>query len=150
MSQLIQFLSTSSASGSCKKAIAPVVYQGDLTIAAATGATALQLLAPIAAGSPAAFGGQIVNKGCNSLLATINYLNGDDCDVCTSPDTLSVVPVTVVIPKNSAFPIPDGFLTGITVQTLDAAGVPVAVQVAQDVDFYSAFQPCCGSAVLVP
>jgi len=150
MSQLIQFLSTGSAAGSCKKAKAPVVYQGDLTVAVTTGAAALPLLAPIAAGLPAAFGGQVVNRGCHALLATINYLNGDDCDDCTTPDALTVVPITVVIPKNAAFPIPDGFLTGITVQTLDAAGAPVNVQVAQDVDFYSAFQPCCGSAVLVP
>lgn len=150
MSQLIQFLSNGSATGSCKKAKAPVVYQGDLTVAAGTGAVALPLLAPIATGSAAAFGGQIVNKGCHALLAAITYLQGDDCDDCTTPDTLTTVVVNVTIPKNAAFPIPDGFLTGITVQTLDAAGAPVNVQAVQEVDFYSAFQPCCGASVLVP
>ena len=150
MSQLIQFLSTGSAAGSCKKAKAPVVYQGAVDIAVGTGATALPLLAPIATGSAAAFGGQIVNTGCHALLAAITYLQGDDCDDCTTPDTLTTVVVNVTIPKNAAFPIPDGFLTGITVQTLDAAGAPVNVQAVQEVDFYSAFQPCCGSPVLVP
>jgi hypothetical protein len=150
MSQLIQFLSQTSTGGSCKKAIAPVVYQSSVDILSGTGATVLPLLVSITSGNIAAFGGQVVNKGCHSLLATINYLNGDDCDECTAPDILSTVPVTVIIPKNSAFPIPDGFLTGITVQTLNSAGVPVDVQYTQEVDFYSAYQPCCGAGVLVP
>lgn len=150
MSQLIQFLASSSTGTSCKKAVVPVVYQGSIDILTGTGATATTLLPTIATGSPAAFGGQIVNKGCHALLAAITYLQGDDCDECTTPDTLTTVTVNVTIPKNAAFPIPDGFLTGITVQTLDAAGVATNVQTTQEVDFYSAYQPCCGSSVLVP
>lgn len=149
-SQLIQFLPTDGASGSCPKATAPVVTQGDLTVAVATGDVALDLLPQIASGSPAAFGGQVVNKGCHALLAAITYLDGDDCDECTTPDTLTPVVVNVTIPKNSAFPLPSGFISLIQVQTLDAAGAPVAVQVEQSVDFYSAYQPCCAGGVLVP
>jgi len=150
MSQLIQFLPSASAGGSCPKAVAPVVNQGDLTIAAGTGSALADLLPAIAAGDPAAFGGQVVNRGCHKLLATISYLDGDDCDECTTPDTLSVVVITVEIPKNSAFPLPNGFISQIQVQTLDSADAPVDVQVEQDVDYYSAYQPCCGAGVLVP
>ena len=150
MSQLISFLAPAASDGSCRKATAPVVNQGALDIAVGTGSTAQDLLAAIASGSPAAFGGQIVNRGCHALEATITYLQGDDCDECTTPDTITTVDIAVIVPKNSAFPIPDGFLSAISVVALDASGAPVDVQVAQDVDFYSAYQPCCNGGVLVP
>lgn len=147
--QLIQFLPQESSTG-CAKAVAPVVNQGALDITVGSGSALADLLPAIASGSPAAFGGQIVNKGCHDLLATISYLNGDDCDACTAPDALTVVPVPVTVPANSAFPVPNGFLTQVQVQTLDSAGAPVDVQVDQAVDFYSAYQPCCNGGVLVP
>lgn len=148
-SQLIQFLAQDAASG-CAKAIAPVVNQGALNIAVAAGSVLADLLPAIASGSPAAFGGQIVNKGCHDLLAAITYLEGDDCDTCTAPDTLTPVVINVTVPKNSAFPVPNGFIGLIQVQTLDSAGAPVNVQKEQAVDFYSAYQPCCSGGVLVP
>ena len=123
--QLISFLPSESGSGGCPKAIAPVVNQGALTIAVGTGSALQDLLPAIAAGSPAAFGGQIVNKGCYNVLVTATYLDGDDCDDCTTPDTLTGVPIVFSVPKNSAFPVPSGFITQIQVQALDSAGSPV-------------------------
>ena len=151
MSQLIQFLSQGSSSASCQTAVAPVVVQGELTIAVGTGDTLLNLVPAIATGANAGFGGQIVNKGCYDLLATITYLEGDDCDSCTTPDTLTTVVVTVQVPKNAAFPIPDGFFTTVQVQTIDAANAPVQVVSEQGVYFYSAYKPACPSCkILVP
>lgn len=147
MSTLIQFLPQEGGS-ECAKAVAPVVNQGSLDIAVGSGSALTDLLPAIAAGSPAAFGGQIVNRGCLDLLAQITYLDGDDCDACTAPDTLSPVVISVTIPKNSAFPIPNGFITQVQVQTLDSSGTPVDAQIEQSVDFYSAYQPCCNGGVL--
>lgn len=151
MSQLIQFLSQGSSSASCQTAVAPVVVQGELTIAVGTGDVLLNLVPALATGANAGFGGQIVNKGCYDLLATITYLEGDDCDTCTTPDTLTPVVVVIEVPKNSAFPIPDGFFTTVQVQTIDAANAPVQVVTEQNVYFYSAYKASCPTCkVLVP
>lgn len=151
MSQLIQFLPQNSGSTGCVGAVAPIVQQGELTFLPGTGSALTDLVAAIASGSPAPFGGQIVNNGCYDILATITYLQGDDCDECTTPDTLTQVVVTVEVPKNSAFPIPDGYFTQIQVQTIDATNAPVDVQKDQNLYFYSAFKPACPNCVvLVP
>lgn len=147
---LIQFLPNESNGAGCPKATAPVVTQGDLTIPAGSGATPLNLLPAIASGSPAAFAGQVVNQGCHNVLLSITYLDGDDCDDCTTPDTLTPVVVDVTVPKNSAFPLPAGFITLIQATALDSAGVAVNVQVDVELDYYSAYQPCCAGGVLVP
>lgn len=151
MSQLIQFLAPSSSNTGCMTAVAPVVVQGELVFTSGNGATLTDLVPAIATGSPAAYAGQIVNTGCYDLLATITYLQGDDCDECTTPDTLTTVAVSVKIPKNSAFPIPDGFVTQVQVQTIDATDTPINVQKDQTMYFYSAYKPNCVSCkVLVP
>ena len=149
MSQLIQFLPQEAAQG-CPKAVLPVVNQGALDIAVGAGSALADLLPAIAAGDPAAFGGQVVVKGCHDLLLTISYLEGDDCDPCTEPDALTVTDVEITVPKNSAFPLPNGFITRVQAQALDSTGTPVDVQKAVEVDFYSAYQPCCNGGVLVP
>jgi len=150
MSQLIQFL-TPSTSSTCLTAVLPVVVQGELTFTTGEGAILTDLVPAIASGSPAAYGGQIVNTGCYDLLATITYLEGDDCNECTTPDTLTTSTVTVEIPKNSAFPIPEGFLTTVQVQTIDTTNTPINVQKDQVIYFYSSYKPSCVSCkVLVP
>lgn len=146
---LITYFPKAAGSGACPKATAPVVHQADETVAVGNGSAPITLL-EVAAASVAAFGGQIANKGCNDILATFNYLDGDDCDECTTPDTLTVVPVTVKIAAGTSFPLPEGFHSGGAFVTVDSAGLAVDVQVAQEVSYYSAYQPCCNSNVLVP
>ncbi|HRT03700.1 MAG TPA: hypothetical protein P5513_07155 [Candidatus Diapherotrites archaeon] len=149
MPQLISFLAQNSSGSACQTAVAPVVVQGELTVAVGTGAALLNLVPALATGAKAGFGGQIVNKGCYDLLATITYLTGDDCDSCTTPDTLTPVVITVEIPKNSAFPIPDGFFTTVRIQTIDAANAPINVTTEQSVYFYSAYKPSCPTCVIL-
>lgn len=147
-SQLIQFLPQESANG-CPKAIVPVVNQGSVDILAGTGSAPQDLLPLIPSGNDAAFGGQIVNKGCLALEAEITYLGGDDCDPCTTGQLTQEV-VTVTVPANTAFPIPNGYLTSIQIVTVDETGAPVDATQDQSVDYYSAYQPCCSGGVLVP
>lgn len=143
--QTIQFLTNSDASSS-QKAVAPVVHQKSLTIAVNGGNTAQDLLPAIAAGSCAAYGGQVVNKGCYDVKATISYLDGADCDSCTV-DTLSKVDVDVIIPANSVFSLPYGYHQQIKVVTLDSAGAAVANTTEVKLNFYSSYQPSCGGCV---
>lgn len=143
--QTIQFLSNTD-SASAPKAVAPVVHQASLTIATGSGATAQNLLAAITTGDCAAYGGQVVNKGCYDVKATISYLDGADCDSCTV-DTLAKVDVDVIIPANSVFPLPAGYHQQIKVVTLDAAGAPFANTTDVKLNFYASYQPACGGCV---
>jgi hypothetical protein len=143
--QTIQFLSNSDAASSLK-AVAPVVHQAALTIAVGAGATAKDLLPAIAVGECAAYGGQIVNKGCYDIKATVEYLDGADCDSCTV-DTLESVLVDVTIPANSVFPLPQGYHQKIEVVTLDSAGAPIANTTEVKLNFYASYQPSCGGCV---
>jgi hypothetical protein len=140
--QTIQFLATEGGS-STQRAAAPVVHQASLTMAVASGAAKQDLLEAIAAGDCAAFAGQIVNKGCYDVLATISYLVGSDCDSCTV-DELETVEVEVTIPANSVFPLPQGFHQQIEVQTLDSAGAPIANTTEVKLKYYGSYQPSCG------
>ena len=140
--QTIQFLGTEGGS-STQKAVAPIVHQAALVVAVASGAAKQDLLPAIATGECAAFSGQIVNKGCYDILATVTYLDGADCDSCTV-DTLDTVDVELTIPANSVFPLPQGFHQQIAVQTLDSAGVPFANTTEVKLNFYSSYQPSCG------
>ena len=150
MSQLIQFLPPDTSS-TCLTAVLPVVVQEELTITSGNGSVLTDLVPAIASGSPAAYGGQISNTGCHALLVTITYLEGDDCDECTSPDTLTTSTITVKVPKNRTMAIPEGFLTTVQVQTIDATNTPINVQKDQVIYFYSSYKPNCVSCkVLVP
>jgi hypothetical protein len=142
--QSIQFFNSSSSSSSLV-AVAPVVNQEYLTIAAGAGATPQDLLS-IPAGDCAAYGGQIVNKGCYDLQADITYLTGGDCDSCTV-DTLTTEIVTIYIPANSVFPIPDGFYQLVQVSTVNSSKVAVANTTSVDVSLHSAYAPSCGGCV---
>lgn len=152
MSQLIQYLSSSSSSACTLRATAPRVGQAKTTIAVASGATAVDLVPALASGAIPYAAGQLSNPGCADVQLTISYLNGADCDSCTA-DTVAPVAITVIVPAKSVFPLPEGLVTGIQYQTgsRDAAGVFTAanVTVAQPIEWYSYYQPCCDQQ-LVP
>lgn len=148
MTQMIQFLAPSTASNGIR-AVAPVVHQSALTIAVGSGAAPQDLLAAIASGAPAAHSGQVVNTGCYDVELAIQYVTGADCDSCTV-DTLVLEEITVVVPKNSAFPLPEGLIAGITAVTLDSTGAAVSNTTEQTLKFYGSYAPACGGAVLVP
>jgi hypothetical protein len=143
--QTIQFLSNSEA-GASLKATAPIVHQEALTVAVGAGAAPQDLLAVIPAGDCAAYAGQIVNKGCYDVKATISYLDGADCDSCTV-ETLTKVDVDVVIPANSVFPLPAGFHQGVKVSTVDSSGAAIANTTEVKLNFYSSYQPSCAGCV---
>lgn len=143
---LIQFFNSGDSSGSSLKAVKPVVYQKYLTIATGTGLTAQDLLPALGAGSCAAYGGQIVNNGCYDLKVLISYLEGGDCDSCTV-DTLTVTSVELFIPKNSVFPLPDGFYQQIQVQTVDSNKNPIANTTDVSISLHSSHVPNCNGCV---
>ncbi len=143
------------ASGDCTKAIAPVVAQAFLDIPEATGDTIQDLVPALATGDVALFSGNVVNSGCMDLRLTISYVDGQDCDVCTS-DTLVLLEVPYLVKKNRHSPLPTGLIAQVQVETgnVDAAGVftPAAVPTGQvqSIEFDSCYQPCCGTIALVP
>lgn len=151
----IQTFLSQSTSDNCVKAVAPEVTQAFLDIAELTGDVAQDLLAQIAPGAAAAHSGTIVNSGCMDLELTISYVDGADCDTC-STDTLSEVAVTYFVKKNRQVSLPVGLVSRIQVQTgnLDAAGAFTAAAVpanqTQQVEFDSCYQPCCGVSAVVP
>jgi len=139
--QTIQFFNSSS-SGASLKAVKPIVFQKFLTIAVGAGAALQDLLPAIAANQCAAYGGQIVNSGCYDLKATVSYLEGGDCDECTV-DTLTKVDLEFIVPKNSVFPIPDGFYQQVRVQTVDSSQAAIANTTEVKVSLHSAHSPNC-------
>lgn len=148
--QTIQFLSSSDASSSLKVA-APIVHQAKAIIAVGAGATPSDLLEAIVADECAAYAGQIVNKGCNDVKATIKYIDGGACDspgcAGASGAEYVTVDVDVIIPANSVFPLPAGFHQGIKVSTVDADGAEVANTAEVNLNFYASYQPSCGGCV---
>jgi hypothetical protein len=151
MSQLIQYLSTSSTSCGLR-ATAPRVGQAKATIAVGSGSTLTDLFTALATGTVPYAGGQISNPGCADVQLTISYLTGADCDSCTA-DTVTLSPITVIVPAKSVFPLPEGLVSAIQYQTgsRDASGIFTAsnVTVAQAIEWYSAYQPSC-TQQLVP
>lgn len=148
MSQMISFLGTSSVSCSTTRAVAPVVHQDSLTIAVGAGASYQDLLAALASGACAADAGQIVNTGCYDLQVKATYLDGADCDNCTV-DTLATVDVTVIIPANSAFPMPPGYVKQIQVRTVNSSEAAVSNTTEQKARYYGAYAPGCNGCPLV-
>lgn len=147
--QMISYFSSTGSSCSTTRAVKPVVYQRNLTIAVGDGVDRQDLLSPLAAGTCAADAGQIVNKGCYDLLVSIEYLTGADCDNCTV-DTLSATNVTITVPANTAFPLPPGLIYWMQVATVDSTGTQVSNTTEQTVSWYSAYAPDCAGCALVP
>lgn len=148
--QMIQFYSASGSAGQSTRAVAPVVHQEKLAIAVGAGAAYQDLLAAIAAGSCAADAGQLSNKGCYAIRLAIDYVTGDDCDECTTPDTLVLETIEVDVPANASFPLPPGLVARIQVATIDADGAFIANTSEQNVTWYSAYAPACTGCVQVP
>jgi hypothetical protein len=142
--QSIQFFNSSSSSSSLV-AVAPVVNQKYLTMAVGSGDTFQNLLV-IDAGECSAYGGQIVNKGCYEIEVEITYLTGGDCDSCTV-DTLTTEVVTIFVPANSVFPIPDGFYQLVQVITVDSGKNAIANTTEVTVSLHSAYAPSCNGCV---
>lgn len=152
---MLEFLPMDEGSSCDKKAVAPEVFQEYLEVAELTGDVAVDLLAQIATDDPAAYAGYVVNKGCKALQLDITYLDGDDCDTCTS-DTLVPVVKTVLVPKNAKYQLPAGYVSLMQVTTgeiaADGSFTAEAVPVGQTQDIYydGCYTPCCSGAVLVP
>ena len=139
-------------SNSCRKAVAPVVVDiVPLDIAALAGDTPAALHT-VASGSPAVWGGQILNSGCDRLKVDITYLDGDDCDPCTNPDTLTTVVITQFIEKDVVgIQIPEGYWTNIDVTVVDAAGAATPSVNGTQVTGGAAWNPgCTDCVVMVP
>jgi hypothetical protein len=75
----------------------------------------------------------------------ITYLQGDDCEECTRPDTLTEVVVTIVIKPKTPYQIPDGFWSKLSATIVDSAGSPVDLlgDKKQMVEVYSGYKPAC-------
>ena len=151
--RITQFLS--SAGDACdKKAVAPLVWQESLSFRAdasedGDGTVVSDLLPAIAAGSPAAYGGTISNEGCCILQLVITYLDGQGCDPCVI-DTLTTVDRTITVRPNVVMELPAGFISQITVQTVDSAGAAKAVTANQEIEYQACTVPCCSGTVNVP
>lgn len=149
----MQFIFGNSAASSCSttpKAIAPLVTDVTLAIAAAAGSVAAAVFTGVA-GDPAPYGG-FVNKtlGCDAVKLVVTYLDGDDCDSCTT-DTLTTVTVDLTIPANaSGVQLPAGYITSITAQVVDAAGVAADSAAGGSVRYTSSRAGACGADVLIP
>lgn len=143
---LIQFFNSGSSSNGSLRAVEPVVYQKYLTIATGTGSGLQDLMPALAVGDCAAYGGQIVNNGCYDLKLIAYYLEGDDCDACT-PDTLTVASVEFFVPKNSVFPMPDGFYQMVQVQTVDSDRNAFSNTSEVKVSMHTSHVPNCSGCV---
>lgn len=149
----MQFIFGGAAAASCSaapKAVAPVISDVTLAIAAGAGSVAAPLFTGVS-GDPAPYGGFVTKTmGCDSVTLVVSYLDGDDCDSCTV-DTLTTVDVTLTIPANaSGVQLPAGYITAITAQVVDSAGTPVNSTIGGDVRFTSSRAGACGADVLVP
>jgi hypothetical protein len=160
MSQMFVTLPSggSANASSGPRAVAPIINQKALTIAAAAGAAYQNLLAAIAAGSCAVDAGVIQNKGCNAIRLEIKYVDNPNCDLdgdgCA--DSATALPSTVEtltfdVPANSAVALPAGLIAGLRVATIDALGGALFANTAEQQVFWSSdFQPSSCGCVVVP
>lgn len=149
----MQFIFGGAASASCStapKAVAPLITNETLTIAAGAGITAADVYAGVA-GDPAPYGGFVTKAlTCDAVKLVVTYLTGDDCDACTV-DTLTTVDVTITIPAGaSGVALPAGYVSKVTAQVVDSAGVAKNSTLGGDVQFTSSRAGACGADVLIP
>lgn len=149
----MQFIFGGAAANSCSsapKAVAPLVTNETLTIAAGAGITAADVYAG-AAGDPAPYGGFVAKTlSCDAVKLVVSYLDGDDCDDCTV-DTLTVVTETITVPANaSGVQLPPGYITKITAQVVDSAGTAKNSTLGGSVQFTSSRAGACGADVVIP
>ena len=152
---LMSFTKDNNLTNNCLTAVAPIIEQGALTFEATgtyTGSTFAQL-ASIPVGNDAPYGGVIHNKGCNRIKVRVEYLEGDDCNTCTSQDTLTRVAKEFCIEADATYEVPEGFWASINVHVGDINCAPVDLvgSQKQQVYLHSAYKPVCPSCkVLVP
>lgn len=149
----MQFLFGGAAAASCStapKAVAPVITDETLTIAAGAGITAADVFAGVS-GDPAPYGGFVTKTlTCDAVKLVVSYLDGDDCDACTV-GTLTTVDVTVTIPAGATgVALPAGYITKVTAQVVDSTGTAINSTLGGDVRFTSSRAGACGADVLVP
>lgn len=149
----MQFIYGGAAASSCSsapKAVAPVIHDKTLTIAAGAGIAAADVFLGVA-GDPAPYGG-FINKTltCDAVKLVVSYLDGDDCDACTV-DTLTTVDVEITIPAGaSGVELPKGYIAQITAQVVDSTGTAINSTLGGDVRFTSSRAGACGADVLIP
>jgi hypothetical protein len=134
------------------KAKAPKVGQTKTTVLPGAGATGGDILAPVASGGVPYHAGSFSNPSCADVELTITYLDGADCDECTT-DTITTVTQVVQVGAGLSGKLPEGLISGITYRTgtIDDAGVFTAGNVTSKVslNWSSSYTPCCGQT-LVP
>lgn len=148
MSQMISYIQT--ASTDCKKAVSPIIGQSTTVIAQGSGDVLTPLFTPLVAGANAYSGGSLTVKGCADLLVTATFIIGSTCDTCDN-EVLSTEVRTFFVPANSVFPL-FGVYSALSVQTLNAAGVPTALVKGPETIFWNCtFVPeCSDCAIIVP
>lgn len=141
------------ASGSCSttpKAVAPIITESSLTIAAGAGSTAADVYLGVTGDSAPYAGFVTKNLSCDAVKLVVSYLDGDDCDSCTV-DTLTTVDVTITIPAGATgVALPEGYITHITAQVVDSTGAAINSTLGGAVSFVSSRAGACGADVLVP
>ena len=144
----------------CKKAVAPVVVQGSVEIAVGAGDTPVELTG-LVAGDAAANWGTLINEGCTPIIVEVTFLDGDDCDSCTT-DTLTTAPEYFLLKGNQGYTLPESFISAVNVVTVDSAALTgdnatdyagaAAVITANEgntVSFDSSYAPECASCVVL-
>lgn len=149
----MQFIFGGAAAASCStapKAVAPIITDETLTIAAGAGITAADVFLGTA-GDSAPYGGFVSKTlSCDAVKLVVSYLDGDDCDSCTV-DTLTTVDVEITIPANATgVALPAGYISQITAQVVDSAGAAKNSTLGGDVQFTSSRAGACGADVVIP
>lgn len=149
----MQFIFGGAAASSCStapKAVAPVITDKTLTIAAGAGITAADVFLGVS-GDPAPYGGFVTKTlSCDAVKLVVSYLHRDDCDACTV-DTLTTVDVNLTIPAGATgVQLPAGYISKITAQVVDNTGTAINSTLGGDVRFTSSRAGACGPDVLVP
>lgn len=149
----MQYIFGTAASASCSsapKAVAPIITDVSLAIAAGAGSTAADVYLGVS-GASAPYAGYVTKTlSCDAVKLVVTYLDGDDCDSCTA-DTLTTVDVTITIPAGATgVALPEGYITHITAQVVDSAGVAANSTAGGSVQFTSSRAGACGADVLVP
>lgn len=132
----------------CVAPIAPILFQDFTVLGEGEGDVAITVV-EVPPGEPAYFGGQILVNGCYNLEVTIDFITGGDCDCCTQDD-LAVETATLIVPANSAFPLPSAYWQGLSYRLIDDAGNPVSLPAGefQTINAYSTYTPACPECIV--
>lgn len=143
---LTELAGETASCGSCVKPTAPTVAQGFETIAVGDGATPITVVDQ--GSDPALETWQLKVKGCVPVRAMVTYLDGWDCDGCTTTDlTPKVVPY--LVPGNSMVTFAQGLISKVEIVTIDSldGDTPTATTSEVKVEFFwsKIGNPCCAN-----